>query len=481
MCVKDNAHFFMPDAMETTVSENQTRAPLWRRIISSSLLSERAITLSTIVVATGFFASKILGLVRVRLTAQAFGTSAPYDAFRVANTFSDMLDSVIAGATIAAVFIPVFSSYLVKDEHERREGWKFASAVLNDMFLLVTAAACVGMIFAPQLINYFIAPGFGPAQSALAASLMRIVLIAAIVFGVSGTITGILHAQNRFVLAAMASPLNNIGVILAVIFLVPTMGIFGLAWGVVFGSLLHLGIQIPGLVRAGMIWFATLGLGRGELHQSMRELLRLLGPRIVTTNLGSLTRLLMNNFASFLMVGSIAALDYAYLLWQFPETLIGTAIAVAVFPRLAQRVAANDRRGFQRLYRLALVTILALAIPSALVAIIFAQPIVSLILKSGAFDAESTTLVAGVLQFYALAIVGEAVLELVARAFYANRDSKTPMFVAIGAMVLRIALMLGWRETLGAGGLALAYAVTVCVEASVLWFLSQRRFMRENL
>lgn len=472
-------YFFTRNAMATTVSETQTNLSWWRRIVSKSLLSERAVTLSAIVVAAGFFASKILGLAREILTARAFGTSAEMDAFKVANTFSDTLDSVIAGATIAAVFIPVFSTYFVKDEEGKREGWRFASAVLNDMFLLVSFFAGIGIVLAPWLIGTILAPGFDEAQRALSANLMRIVLLAAIIFGVSGTITGILHATNRFALAALAGPLHNLGVIFGVLVLVPTMGIFGLAWGVVLGSLLHLTIQIPGLVRAGMIWFATLGVGQGKLHGSMRELLRLLGPRIVTTNLGSVTRLLTNNIASFLPTGSISALGYAYSLWQFPETLIGTAIAVAVFPRLAQRVAAKDTRGFQRLYRISLFTILALAVPATLVTIFFAQPIVAFVLQRGAFDAESTTLVAGVLQFYALAIVGESLLELVARVFYANHNSKTPMFVAIGGVVLRISLMLWWRDSLGAAGLALAYGTSVCVEAGVLWYMSQKQFMQK--
>ena len=449
--------------------------PLWRRFISASLLSERSVTLSAIVVASGFFASKILGLVREMLIARAFGTSAELDAFRAANTFSDMLDSVIAGATIAAVFIPVFSMYLVRDKAAVREGWRFASAVLNDMFLLMTFVVGLGIVFAPQLVAYFIAPGFDETQRALAVDLMRIVLLAAIVFAVSGTITGILHANNRFALVALAGPLHNLGIIWAVLFLVPAMGIFGLAWGIVIGSLLHLLIQIPGLIRSGMIWFATLGVGQG----SMRELLRLLGPRIVTTNVVSLTRLIMNNLASFLSVGSISALSYAYMLWQFPETLIGTAIAVAVFPRLSHRAAAQDMQGFRRLFRMALFTILALAIPAALVSVLFARQIVALVLQRGAFDAESTALVAPVLQFYALAIVGESLLELVARSFYAQHDSKTPMFVALGAMALRVALMFWWRDVLGAAGLALAYAVGVCVEAGALWLLARRRFLRD--
>lgn len=460
--------------MATDLTEQTVATPLWRRLLSSSLLSDRAITISTFVVAGGFLSSKILGLLRNSLTARAFGTSAEMDAFRVVNNFSDQLDSVIAGATIAAVFIPIFSSFMVRDKQEQQEGWRFASAILNDMFLLMTLVAVIGAVFAPQLIQYIVAPGFGVAQRELAVSLLRIVLLAVIIFGVSGTATGILHAQNRFVLASLASPLHNVGVIFGIVVLAPALGIFGLAWGIVIGSLLHLGIQIPALVRSGMRWFPTLRAGQG----SMRELLRLLGPRAVTTNLGSVTRILMDNLASFLAVGSNSALGYAYTLWQFPETMIGTAIAIVVFPRLAQRVAANDMDGFRRLYRVALITILALAIPSTVIAILFAQPIVALIFERGEFTAESTALVAHVLRFYALAIVGESMLELTARVFYANRDSKTPMFVAIGVLILRTALMFWWRDTLGAAGLALAYAIGVTVEATTLWALSKWRFRR---
>lgn len=457
-----------------TLSPAAQTPPWWRRLLSDSLLSERALTLSTLVVAFGFLGSKILGLAREVLIARVFGTSAELDAFRVANTFSDMLDSVIAGATITAVFIPVFSIYLARDQAARREGWRFASAVLNDMFLLMFGIVALGIVFAPQLIENFIAPGFSPAQSALAVDLMRIVLLAAIVFAVSGTITGILHAHNRFALVALAGPLHNLGIIGAIFFLVPSMGIYGLAWGIVLGSLLHLGIQIPGLVRSGMLWFATLGAGQS----SMRELLRLLGPRIITTNVGSLTRLITNNLASFLSIGSISALNYAYMLWQFPETLIGTAIGVAVFPRLAQRAAARDAQGFARLFNIALFTILALSLPAALIAVFFAQPIVTLVLERGAFDASSTALVAPALRFYALAIVGEAVLELVARSFYAQRNSKTPMFVALAGMALRIGLMLWWREMYGASGLALAYGIGVCFEAGALYILARRSFLK---
>lgn len=443
-----------------------------RRVFSRTILSDRAILFSTIVVAAGFLLSKVLGFGREILIARAFGTNAELDAFRAANTFSDLLDSVIAGTTIAAVFIPVFSTYLVQDAEGRREGWRFASAVLNAMALSIAGLAALGILFSSQLIQFVIAPGFGPAQRELAATLMRIVLFSAMIFGISGTVTGILHAQSRFVLPALAPPIHNIAIIAALFLLVPRFGIFGLAYGVVIGSLLHLCIQIPGLIRSGMQYSATLGFRQ----RSMRHLVDLLGPRVITTNVIQLTRLIMINLASFLGEGSISALGYAYSLWQFPETMIGTAIALVVFPRLARQAAQQNLREFNRLYRLALLTILALAIPSTLFLIVFAQPLVTVLFQRGAFGSESTELVARVLQFYALGIIGESILEVTARVFYAQHDSRTPMSIAIVSMIVRIILMVWWRDTLGAAGLALAYAIGVVLEGGALWWLAGRRF-----
>lgn len=462
------------DLPSTAVATDTSTAslPAWQRWAGRTILADRAILISTIVVASGFLLSKVLGLVREILIARSFGTSGELDAFKAASSFSDLLDSVIAGTTIAAVFIPVFSTYLVKDAAAKREGWRFASAVLNDMFITMMVLAGLGIVFAQPLIDNVLAPGFPPERSILAAQLLRIVLVSAVIFGVSGTVTGILHAQNRFALAALASPLYNLGIIMAIFALVPRYGIYGLAYGVVIGSLLHLGIQIPGLIRGGMRYSLTIGFSQ----QSMPQLLRLLGPRVVTTNLVQVTRILIINFASRLGVGSISALSYAYSIWQFPETLIGTAIAVAVFPRLAARAAQHDIFGLRGLYRRALLTILALAIPAAVILILFAQPIVALLLQRGAFTADSTALVASVLQFYALAVIGESLLELTARIFYAQQDSLTPMFAAIGGMALTIALMYWWREPLGAPGLALAYAVGMLAQASALAVLARKRF-----
>ncbi|HEY6042378.1 MAG TPA: lipid II flippase MurJ, partial [Anaerolineae bacterium] len=251
----------------------------------------------------------------------------------------------------------------------------------------------------------------------------------------------------------------------------PRYGIYGLAYGVLLGSLLHTAIQLPGLIWYGGKYFLTLGLHQ----QSMFDLAGLFGPRFATTVVIHLTRFIMTNLASGLGTGSVSALSYATSIWQFPETLIGTAIALAAFPRLASAAAGGRRVEMGRIYRLALYSILALAIPAMLVAIIFARPIISLLYRGGEFGTASVELVATVLQFFALAIVGESVLELTARIFYAQQDSRTPMFVAFVSMAIRVALMWWGSRVWGAAGLALAYSIGVFIEGGALYVISRPR------
>lgn len=447
---------------------------LLQRIRSNSILADRRLLASSLIVAGGFFLGKVLGLFREVLVAQAFGTGGDLDAFIAATSFSDLLFAVVAGGAVASVFIPVFSGYLVRDEAARIEGWRFASAVVNDIFLAVTLFSLLGMLFAPRIVGMYLAPGFPPERQALTAELLRLVLVSTIVFGVSGTITGVLHAHSHFLLPALSTPLYNLAIIGSALFLVPFLGIWGLTYGLIAGSALHLLIQVPALIRHRARYSLTLGTRQAGVHM----LLRLMGPRVVTMAVVRVNTVIMTAFASHLAEGSVSALGFAYSLWQFPETLIGTAIALAVFPRLSARAAEGNAAELRKTYRGALFSIVALAAPAALVTVAFARPIVALLFQRGAFGQGSTEVVATVLQFYALAILGESLLELTARIFYAQKDARTPMWVAIATMAVRALLMLWWSEPLGAPGLALAYAVGVTLEGSALYALARRRTSR---
>ena len=413
-----------------------------------------------------------MGLGREVLIARAFGTSGVLDAYYAAFNFPDLLFALIPGGALASVFIPVLSTYLSRETSD--EGWKFASIVVNDVFISVAVLSLLGAVFAQPLVAFVIAPGFDPARQALTADLMRIVFISTIIFSISGVVISILHAHQHFLLPALAPALYNLGIIAGAFWLAPIFGIYGLAYGVLAGSVLHLGIQIPGLFKFRARYFPAMGVSHSGLH----ELLRLFGPRVITLGVVRVNFLILTNLASRLGEGSIAALNYAYLLMQFPQSLIGTAIALAVFPTLARLAAQGESAQLRGLFYRSFVVILVLATGAAVVVAFFARPIVQIVLQRGAFDAASADAVAFALQFYALAIVGESALEICARIFYAQHDAKTPMFAALSAMLVNLVLSLTLVQPLGIGGLVLARAAGLTWEAGILFLIAQNRWFR---
>ncbi len=432
----------------------------------------RQLTLSAMIVGGGFLLSKVLGLVREVVIAHAFGTSGVLDAYYAAFNFPDLLFALIPGGALASVFIPVLSTFLTQGGEE--EGWRLASAVVNDVLIVVAVLSALGALLAEPLVAMVIAPGFEPARQALTADLMRIVFISTIVFSVSGVIISILHAHQHFLLPALAPALYNAGIIFGAVALAPVWGVYGLAYGVLVGSVLHLGIQLPGLVRFRARYYPTLGVRNAGLY----ELLQLFGPRVITLGVVRISFLILTNLASRLGEGSIAALNYAYLLVQFPQSLIGTAIALAVFPTLARLSARGEMLQLRTLFSRALLVILALAAVSATVCVVLARPIVELVFRRGAFGTASVDAVAFTLQFYALAIVGESALELCARLFYAQHDSKTPLLAALSALALNVVLSFTLMGPLGTGGLALARAAALTWEAGVLLLVAHMRWFR---
>ncbi len=261
---------------------------------------------------------------------------------------------------------------------------------------------------------------------------MRLVFISTVIFSVSGVVISLLHAHQHFILPALAPALYNLGIIAGALWLAPFFGIYGLAYGVLAGSVLHLAVQVPALIhfRHG-IRRRWVGVTPG-----CESCFSSLVPGLVTLGVVRVNFLVMTNLASRLGEGSIAALNYAYLLMQFPESLIGTAIALAIFPTLAQMAARGDRAGLGVLFQRGLAVILALAGAATLVFILLARPIVQIVFQRGGICAASVDAVAFALLFYALAIIGESALELCARVFYAQHDARTPMGAALSALVV---------------------------------------------
>ncbi len=438
--------------------------------------SVRQITRSTGTVMFAFLLSNLMGLLRQILITHAFGTSPELDAFNAANRVGETLFTLIAGGALGSAFIPVYTSLLT---HEKRsEAWRLASAIANLLLVVLTILSLLAAIFAPQIVRYLLASGFveNPAQEALTIELMRLILPSAVLFGLSGLVMGILNSHQVFFVPAITPAMYQFGLIFGVVAL-KHIGIHGLAWGVLIGATLHLLLQIPSLLKLGGVYFPTLGIKLANV----RQVILLMGPRLLGQAVVQLNFWVNTNLASRQEPGSVTGITLGFALMMMPQAAIAQSTATAAMPTLSRQYASGRLDDFRLSLATSLRNMLLLAIPASLGLVVLCTPVVAALYQRGQFTTRSTELVAWALLWYAAGLVGHCVVEVLARAFYAMHDTKTPVFVGVGAMGLNILFSFmfsalfeqsGW---LPLGGLALANSLATALESIVLLTLIRSR------
>jgi putative peptidoglycan lipid II flippase len=426
------------------------------------------------IVALGFLGSRILGLLRSVAIADVFGTDPELASYWVAFRLPDLVFQLLAGATLSAAFIPVYSRVVL---HEgREEAWRLASRVLNLVSVATLLAAGLAFALAPLLVP-LLAPGLGEASGReselrdLAVELTRLMLLSPVLFGISGMLTGILNARQHFAAPALAPMIYNASIIFGAVVLTGPLGVRGLAWGVVIGATGHLLVQLPALRSVGMRWSPSLSLRSA----GVLEVLRLMGPRVVGLGASQVNFLVLLFFASFVSDAAISAVTYAFLMMMLPVGVVGMAVATAAFPTFAQQAAAGQmdllRGTLWRTFR----GVLFLAVPASVGLMVLSEPLVRLMLERGAFDVGSTELVAGALVVFGVGVFAHAGIEIVSRGFYAMEDTRTPVLVAVLAMGLNVLLAVALVGPFELRGLAAAASVTAIVELGALvWLLRDR-------
>lgn len=422
--------------------------------------------------------SNLTNLVSLILMGTTFGTEGEMDAFFAANRVSETLFVLMAGGALGSAFIPTFTGLLTKDKRER--AWKLASAIANLVLIVLILAAVLAAIFAQPLVRYVLAPGFAdkPGLEALTVDLLRVMLPSAVIFGLSGLVMGILNSYQKFFIPALTPALYRLGMILGMLFLAPSLGIFGLAWGVVIGATLHLISQIPSLLRIKeRQYFPTLGLKLSEVQ----EVGTLMAPRLFGVAAVQLNHLVNLRLASYMSQGMLASLSWALTIMLMPQALIGQAVATAALPTFSAQYALGKFAELRISLAASLRGILFLALPATVGLIMLRQPIVALMLEYGEFDQRSTQMVSWALLWYAAGLIGHCLVEIFSRAFYALHNTIIPVVVGVLAMALNISLSVffaNWFEHLGwmpHGGLALANSLATGLESIVLWVLMRRR------
>jgi len=429
-----------------------------------------ALVRASLIIMLAFIASRVLGLARELVISYQFGTSRELDAYQAAFRIPDLIFQIVAAGAMGAAFIPVFTGYLTRQEDD--DAWRMASTVLNATFVIMTAAALLAAVFADQLIP-LVAPGFEPDARALTANLMRIMLIQAVLAGLSGLVTAILHSYRDFVAPALAPVVYNLSIIGGGLLLAPRpeLGVYGLAIGVAVGGALHLLIQIPSLRRPG----ARYRLALDRRHAGARQVGRLMLPRIAGLGALQVNFLASTILASRLAEGSIAALNYAFQLVMLPWGIFANAISTAVFPTLSRDAALDRRDEISRVLSLALRSILYLTVPAGVGLFVLREPLIRLLFERGEFTALSTAMTAQALMFYAPGLFAIATTEIITRGFYALQDTRTPVLVGVTAVALNITLSILLSGLMGLGGLALAYSVANTIETIVLLAIMRGR------
>ncbi|MFI5269627.1 MAG: murein biosynthesis integral membrane protein MurJ, partial [Chloroflexota bacterium] len=358
--------------------------------------------------------------------------------------------------------------YLATDQ--RDEAARVASSVMNMMLILAGVAAALLEVFAPQLTSVLVA-SYSPEKQQLVVVLTRIVLIQPLFLGVSGVMMGVLNTYQHFLLPALAPVVYNLSIITAAVVLGPSMGVAGLALGVVAGALLQVVVQIPGM-RSVRFRYRTQVDAR---NPGVREVWRLMLPRVFASASLYVNFLVSAALAAGLVEGAYAGFNQAYQLILLPLGLFAISLSIVAFPTLSAQVARDELGSMARTLGQSLRLILFLTIPSSVGLILLREPIIRTLFQYGAFDARSTALTAQPLIFFALGLFGHATVEIVLRAFYALHETLRPVLINVVTLSINLVLSFVFVGRLQQGGLALAISISVVLEALALLALLQTR------
>ena len=433
--------------------------------------------IAAILLAGSSLSASLLGLLRDRLLNGMYYDTYPtgIDAYTVAFTIPDFMFFVLVSGALSVTFIPVFNQRLASGN--KKSAWELSTSLVNLLALTTLVASILIIIFAPFLVRYVVGPGLDEASRALAVSMMRVIAVNPFLFAVATVVASMQQAVGRFAFFALAPVLYNTGIIIGTLFFTNGItifgwhvfdgGIMGVALGVVLGSILQLVVSTIGLFGMGFDYrFKIYWKNKG-----FRQVLRLLPPRSLDQSIDYVNGLVETNLASRMVAGSIRAYQQATALSYVPVNLIGVAISTAAFPKMTERLGQGRPDLFKRELQSVLRVIVWLALPVTVVAFFGRGYLVSFIKNGG----DPT--IAGILAILAVSILFRSVYYISARSFYAQQDTKTPLFISIFTISLNIALAVWFTLGLGLGvyGLAWAAVIVAAVELGILFFIMSRR------
>lgn len=431
-------------------------------------MTHRALATAGLVVSIAFFVSRILGWVRIAIISSQFGAGPELDAFFAAFRLPDLIYQLVAAGALSSALIPIVASLVTTNEHER--AWRVVSTVLNLMLAALAVLALIIAIAAPAIVTA-ITPGFDAAEVALTVDLTRIMLLAPIFLALGSVATSLLNAQGRFAAAATAPIVYNLAIIAAALLLGPSLGVAGLAIGVVAGSLGHLLFQVPAIVRLGFRYSRRIDVA----DPLARKALALMAPRAIGLGATQITFVVVTSIASTQGDGAITAFNVAFTLLQIPIGVIGVPLGVVVFPALSREIALGRTEEFAALLSRAVRLLLFVMLPITGIGIVLRREVTDLLFGYGQFDQAAIDLTAATLLTFMFGLAGHALIAVLARAFYARQDTRTPVIAGIIAVLVNTTLSIVLVGRMGLPGIGLAIAIGAWLEMTILLVLLVRR------
>jgi len=410
--------------------------------------------------------SRILGFVRDFIIARVFGAGMATDAFFVAFRLPNLLRRMFAEGAFSQAFVPILAEY--RNRRGETETKRLVDHVTTALFLVVLVVTLVGMIATP-LIIYVSAPGFSsdPEKFALTVTLTRITFPYILCMSLVAMAAGILNTWSKFALPAFTPVLLNIAMIGGTWLLADHFNppVLALAWAVFLGGLLQLGIQVPALARIGMLPRFSFSLQ----DEGVRRILKLMAPALVGVSVSQISLLINTIFASFLESGSVSWLYYADRLMEFPAGLLGAALGTILLPSLSKTHANGQKEEFSALLDWGLRLTLLLTLPAALALAILAVPLLSTLFQHGAFTTTDVLRTREALVAYTVGLSGLILVKILAPAFYARQDIRTPVKIALLTLTLTQLMNLVFIGWLHHAGLALSTGLASCINAALLY------------
>ncbi|MCL5962394.1 MAG: murein biosynthesis integral membrane protein MurJ [Chloroflexi bacterium] len=433
----------------------------------------RIATAATIIM-LGNVGSRLLGLVREQVIAGLFGPTATTSAFVAASTVPTMVYDLLIGGAISAALIPVFSDYRKGDDDA--ELGSVAGGVLIWTFGVLVVAVALLELLAPQVVS-ILAGGLAPEAQSEALTMVRVVLPCVVFLGLSGITTAILYSRQSFTYPAFCVAAYNGGIILFAFAFASRLGATSLALGVLAGAFFQLAFQLPGLRGMPLSFVSSLR------HPALSRILKLYAPVAIGLVVTQIGVAIDRNFASRTGEDSLAVMRFATTLIQFPLGLIVTATSFAVLPTLARAgapggavaVEAQDSlESFKGTLVIGLKLVLLAIIPAAVGLTILREPIIRLLFQHGVFDAYGTERTALAFLYYAPQLPFVAVDQLLIFAFYARKNTITPMLIGVLGVIVYVVLGMALMGSMGMAGLVLANTVQNSLHGVILFILIER-------